>query len=72
MTTHMPAEICPYACKIYVATITRRIATWAIEEEIINTVQKGFLSYEGCFEHVFLLRSCLEDVHRRKRKIRVA
>ena len=52
--------------KIYVATFARRIVNWAIEEEVINTAQKGFLPYEGCFEHTLLLRSCLEDAQRRK------
>jgi len=47
--------------KIYAATIARRIADWALEENVINTAQKGFLPYEGCFEHTFLLRSCMED-----------
>ena len=54
------------------ATVARRIAKWATEEEVINTAQKGFLPHEGCFEHTFLLRSCLEDARRRKRKIGVA
>ena len=58
--------------KTYAATVAKRIANWAIEEEVINTAQKGFLPHEGCFEHTFLLRSCLEDARRRKRKIRVA
>ena len=58
--------------KIYAATVAKRIANWAIEEEVINMAQKGFLPYEGCFEHTFLLRSCLEDARRRKRKIGVA
>ena len=39
--------------------------------EVINTTQKGFLLYKGCFEHVFLLRLCLEDARKRKRKIGV-
>ena len=52
--------------------IARRIANWGMDEKVINTVQKGFLPYEGCFEHTFLLRSCLEDARRRKRKIGVA
>ena len=58
--------------KIYAATIAKRIAIWAIEGDVINTAQKGFLPYEGCFEHIFLLRSCLEDARRKKRKIGVA
>ena len=57
--------------KIYAATIAKRIATWAIDGDVINTVQKGFLLYEGCFEHIFLLRLCLKDAHRKKRKIGV-
>ena len=40
---------------------------WAIEGDVINMAQKGFLPYEGCFEHIFLLRSCLEDARRKKR-----
>ena len=58
--------------KIYAATIARRIATWAMDGDVINSAQKGFLPYEGCFEHIFLLRSCLEDARRRKKKIGVA
>ena len=29
--------------KIYAVTFARRIVTWATEEEVINTAQKGFL-----------------------------
>ena len=56
---------------MYAAMIARRIAHRAIKE-VINTAQKGFLLYEGCFEHMFLLRLCLEDAQRIKRKIGVA
>jgi len=58
--------------KIYAATIARRIADWALEEDVIHTAQKGFLPYEGCFEHTFLLRSCMEDPRRRKRRLGIA
>ena len=57
--------------KIYTATIARRIANWTLEGRVINAAQKGFLPYEGCFEHVFLLRSCLEYARRRKKRIGV-
>jgi len=58
--------------KIYAATIARRIADWALEENVIHTAQKRFLPYEGCFEHTFLLRSCMEDAQRRKRRLGIA
>ena len=47
--------------KIYAATIAKRIATWAIITNTINSAQKDFLPYEGCFEHNFVLQSCLQD-----------
>ena len=55
--------------KIYVATIAKRIATWAITTNTINSAQKGFLPYEGCFEYNFMLQSCLR---KRKKKVCVA
>jgi len=52
--------------------ITRRIANWTLEENVIHTAQKGFLPYKGCFEHTFLLRSCMKDTRRRKRRLGIA
>lgn len=43
------------------------MANWAIKIGAINMAQKGFLPYRGCFEHNFLLQSCLQDARRRKR-----
>ena len=57
--------------KIYMTTIARRIAKWTLEGRVIDAAQKGFLPYEGCFEHVSLLRSCLKDARRRKKRIGV-
>ena len=48
------------------------MANWAIDEGAINIAQKGFLPFEGCFEHNFLLQSCLQDARRRRHTINVA
>lgn len=48
------------------------MANWAIEIGAINTAQKGFLPFEGCFEYNFLLQSCLQDARRRRKRIRVS
>ena len=58
--------------KLYSAAIARRIADWAITAGSILPSQKGFLPYDGCAEHSFVLRSALNDSRRRKRNIVLA
>ena len=58
--------------KLYSATIARRIADWAIESGAILPTQKGFLPYDGCAEHSFVLRSILDDSRRSKRNVLIA
>ena len=57
--------------KIYTAILARRLAEWAICEKKISPAQKGFLPYEGCFEHSFMLRSVLEDSKRLRKNARI-
>lgn len=61
----------PTIYKIYAAILARRLATWTIDEKKISNSQKGFLPFEGCLEHSFLLQSVFEDSKRRKRNARV-
>ena len=56
--------------KIYAAIIARRIASWATETSSFS--QKGFLAYDGCSEHNFLLRSILGDSRKKKRNVILA
>ena len=58
--------------KLYAACIAKRIASWAIASDVISHAQKGFLPFEGCFKHTFLLQSCMQDARRRCRKIYIA
>lgn len=53
--------------KIYTGVIARRMTNWAIEAKVISASQKGFLPYEGCLEHNFLLNSALQDSRRKKK-----
>ena len=57
--------------KIYTAIIARGVSGWARSENIISPSQKGFLPYEGCLEHGFVLRSVLQDACRRKKPANV-
>ena len=58
--------------KLYSAAIARRIADWAMTSGSILPTQKGFLPYDGCAEHSFVLRSALNDSRRRKRNVVLA
>eukprot|EP00731_Ephydatia_muelleri_P013789 Em0007g1099a len=58
--------------KLYSAAIARRIADWAITSGSILPTQKGFLPYDGCAEHSFVLRSALNDSRRRRQNIVLA
>ena len=43
-----------------------------MEVDAISHAQKEFLPFEGCFEHTFLLQSCLQDARWKRRKIYIA
>lgn len=58
--------------KLYSGIIARRIATWATETLAFSAAQKGFLAFDGCAEHNFLLRSMMTDSRRRKRNLLLA
>ena len=55
--------------KLYSAAIARHVADWAITSNAILPSQKGFLPYDGCAEHSFILRSMLDHSRRSKRNI---
>ena len=58
--------------KLYSALIARRIGSWAAQTAAFSPSQKGFLAYDGCAEHNFLLRSMLTDSRRGKRNLVLA
>ncbi|KAL5509857.1 hypothetical protein EMCRGX_G005296 [Ephydatia muelleri] len=55
--------------KLYSALIARRIASWAIATQAFSSAQKGFLAFDGCAEHNFILRSMMTDARRSKRDL---
>ena len=52
--------------KLYAAIIAKRIASWATATSSFSPAQKGFLAYDGCGVHNFLLCSILGDSRREK------
>ena len=57
--------------KVYTALIARRLASWALDAEALSPSQKGFLPFEGCFEHTFLLRSAMTDARCASRNLSI-
>ena len=57
--------------KILAGVLARRFRQWIMDNGVISPCQKGFLSYDGCFEHNFLLRSVVEDSKRRNKNVRI-
>ena len=63
-----PISLQPTIYKVYAAILARRLASW---DEKISKSQKGFLPFEGCFEHSFIMQSILQDSKRRKRNAQI-
>ena len=53
------------------AVLAHRLANWAIANKCISPSQKGFLPFEGCFEHGYQLRAAIEDSKRAQRDLRI-
>ena len=66
-----PISLQPTIHKIYAAILARRLALLAVSNKTISQSQTGFLPFEGCAEHSFLLRSVFEDSKRRNKNVRV-
>ena len=58
--------------KLYSAIIADRITRWANKNNLISNAQKGFLDFEGCLEHNFILQSAIEDSRRRGTQLCIA
>ncbi len=57
--------------KLFAALLARRLTTWAVENDVLCPSQKGFLPYDGCAEHSFLLQALMQDSRRRKRNLTI-
>ena len=58
--------------KLYTAILANRIASWAIQYSAFSPAQKGFLAYDSCAEHNFVLQAILTDSRRSKRDLMLA
>ncbi|CAK1604663.1 unnamed protein product [Parnassius mnemosyne] len=62
-------DTCP---KLFAAIVADRVKTWAVANRRYSTSQKGFLPYEGCYEHNFVLQETIQQARRDKGEVVVA
>ncbi len=51
--------------------MAKRLAAWALMEEKILALQKGFLPMEGCAKHSFIMEGVVTDTKKKKRDVRI-
>ena len=59
-------DTCP---KLFAALLAERLKTWARVNGRFSPSQKGFLDYEGCFEHNLVLQQAIHRAKEDKREL---
>ncbi|XP_023225130.1 uncharacterized protein LOC111626079 [Centruroides sculpturatus] len=58
--------------KLYSACLADRLLRWCNDNQRLSTAQKGFLNYQGCLEHNFLLNTIIQDARRTRNDCYIA
>ena len=58
--------------KSFTVVVVDCLTKWADANQRLSPSQKGFLPYEGCYEHNFVLQEILKDAKVREREVVVA
>jgi hypothetical protein len=56
ITDCRPIAIMRTIYKLFAGVLAKRLTTWLDENEVLAPAQKGFLPYDGVFEHNYILR----------------
>ena len=59
-------DSCP---KLFAALLADRVKAWSVGNERFSKSQKGFLQFEGCFEHNFVLQEVIRNARARKAEL---
>ncbi|KAG6932623.1 hypothetical protein G0U57_021005, partial [Chelydra serpentina] len=49
-----------------------RITDWSVNGGAISSIQKGFMSCEGCYEHNFVLQTAIHIARRARKQCAIA
>jgi hypothetical protein len=67
-----PISMGDTTARLFAALMADRLTDWAVANGRLSTTQKGFLKYEGCHEHSFVLQEAIRDAKRGGRELVVA
>ncbi|KAG8175810.1 hypothetical protein JTE90_013361 [Oedothorax gibbosus] len=67
-----PISLCNSLYKLYTGCLSSRLVNWITDFEILSPCQKGFLPFDGVFEHRFVLNHALTMTKRNKDDICLA
>ncbi|UYV65458.1 hypothetical protein LAZ67_3004426 [Cordylochernes scorpioides] len=54
--------------KLHTAVLADRLRRWAVTTRQLSKAQKGFMEFEGCLEHNFVVQSTIEETKRTSRQ----
>ena len=66
-----PIAVCDTLYRLYTCVIAKRVTSWAREQNVISSNQKGFMPVEGVFEHLFMLDEIIADAKTSHRALSV-
>lgn len=64
-----PLTLGPTVAKLYAGALADRLTKWASGNGVMSPMQKGFLRYEGCLEHNFVLQATIDECRRKGEEI---
>jgi Reverse transcriptase (RNA-dependent DNA polymerase) len=56
-----PINICRTVFKLFSGCLAARLSRWIVANSVLSFTQKGFLPYDGVFEHNYALRRRLDE-----------
>ncbi|XP_047104955.1 basic proline-rich protein-like [Schistocerca piceifrons] len=65
VTNWRPLALSSTISKLFAAIVADRTSLWAERLNLLSPEQKGFRTFEGCYEHNFIVQTAIDDARRR-------
>ncbi|XP_049946522.1 uncharacterized protein LOC126439390 [Schistocerca serialis cubense] len=65
VTNWRPLALSSTISKLFAAIVAGRTTVWAERLNLLSPEQKGFRTFEGCYEHNFIVQTAIDDARRR-------
>ena len=67
-----PISISRTLYKMYTGCLAQRLSQWIREHKVLSSCQKGFLPFDGVFEHNFVLQERLDQARKSRQDLVIA